>query len=558
MSSIIFEERSYKLGRRGGVLRYTPLSNKWYHVPQRTIPPELKDQLDVLRVGIRHTHPRVRKRVILISDSSDASDSDEPITKRFKRHKGTNREVKKEQVIPPTPLDLPVLPVSPVLSLPTVLPYQPSSPVSPLPVTPVLPYQPSSPVSPSPPVSPLPVSPVLQVQRSFPVAPVQTFSPVVPSPPASVAKSALIDMLEDCKAGKVQVDNMVFPVTSMRKKKHVLDIQVYTRTSKQGNEYYVVTGGYWLMHKDRLPPNVTINKKNGKRTVGRPRYLRGVGYSYVKNADNYQTLARLYACVLRLQSRFEHADISTDPPYLTHPKTSGILQWDVECILPEWMEQATEHPKYRNFQWKPEYNPSISPSGVVTFKKSKIVNGAPALAYDHLSRMDPTRWSALYPGIIQIRDASEGELRWCTHHNQMKRNFSTVYQSFLKDIIRTTKYTAVQIHWSRHARFMHIDRERKTVTMFDPWMQDLSQGYSGAHIYLRIKDALGRQGWTLLFIPRAPDQGGEGSCVAQAMMRTLLISQVGISGATIPIPCEYVVFTGRLISIFRNKGYHYS
>lgn len=66
-----------------------------------------------------------------------------------------------------------------------------------------------------------------------------------------------------------------------------------------------------------------------------------------------------------------------------------------------------------------------------------------------------------------------------------------------------------------------------------------------------IKSINNKHGFSTEFVIRKADQGNEGSCVAAAFMRVLMLAQYGKEGATMPIPCYYAILAQRLISMYR-------
>jgi hypothetical protein len=83
------------------------------------------------------------------------------------------------------------------------------------------------------------------------------------------------------------------------------------------------------------------------------------------------------------------------------------------------------------------------------------------------------------------------------------------------------------------------------------------KGNAGFVIFKR-EMKLAAPGFRVEFVARNADQGFEGSCTAQAMMRCLLVTQYGMDGATTPFEkekhLEYVVVASRLVSMFRSKA----
>lgn len=348
----------------------------------------------------------------------------------------------------------------------------------------------------------------------------------------------------------------------------IIDLNIYeTKGQKSGKYFYYINGQATLDPniKAILPKN--IQKRKGKWIAARPRWMGRSGYYYEKNELNEPNLLLWLRCASIVNLACDlHNMRDEKAPYLLNPKTVGTLGWEVPCVVPEWVDQILMLAKVSANQkkaklrktpkdWKAKFNPKIDAQGRITFNKCAISTKAIVGAIAHLKIANPTKWKVLLPYSFHFQGKDNRDL--FLFHWKFKPKRYSVYYSLEKyeDIVfqqsRSTNIT-FQIGWSRHARFAYVDRQLKKMYIYDPWMKAVGEeGGRGNRMFKRIQNMNRTHNYTTEFVIRRSDQGAEGSCVAAAFMRVLMLAQYGKEGATMPIPCYYAILAQRLISMYR-------
>lgn len=339
--------------------------------------------------------------------------------------------------------------------------------------------------------------------------------------------------------------------TGVRSKPHeVFDLYVFEKRAASSGKLFYGLSGNALLHpiiRDLIPLNTQIDK-NEKITHPKPRWFRKFWF-YQPNPENREKLMQLHSCAAQLAQDWDKASILVDPPYLTNPKRNGILQWDVQCVLPQWMETLSQ--KLRK-SWNPQFNPRIE-DNVILFAKCGVPGLALAKSTAFLQK-NTDKFDALFPGQVYIQE-KKGDVQWLVQKTSGVSQDPTI----IKEIIEQN-YTTIPIGWTHHGRTLFIDYDTKSAFVIDPWMQHLDRPGAKGYKYFRIlKNALAKEGFTLTFVPRQEEQGQEGACNALVYLRALLLSEsgpdgptYGVDGASMPIPCEYAILATRLLSRFRK------
>ena len=314
-----------------------------------------------------------------------------------------------------------------------------------------------------------------------------------------------------------------------------------------------------------LPKN--IHTRNGKWVGAKPKWMGKSGYYYEKNEQNKTNLLLWLRCALIVNLACDlHNMRDEKAPYLLNPKTVGTLGWEVPCDVPEWVDQILMLAKVSVNQkkaklrktpkdWKAKFNPKIDAKQRITFNKCSISAKAIVGAFAHLKIANPNKWRFLLPYCFHLQGKNNKDLFLFNWKFKAKRyEYYSSLEPYEDIVFKQSKSTniAFQIGWSRHARFAYVDRKIKKMYIYDPWMQSLDRrGARGNSGFEQIKSINNKHGFSTEFVIRKADQGNEGSCVAAAFMRVLMLAQYGKEGATMPIPCYYAILAQRLISMYR-------
>lgn len=333
------------------------------------------------------------------------------------------------------------------------------------------------------------------------------------------------------------------------------DVQVIEKRSTTSHKmFYGLSGKMLLLPEVRrlIPANHSVDK-NGRVSNGKPRFMAKM-YIYQHNSRNRASLGKLWAAAKATNAKYGgRRVVREDAPYLTRPRANGILGWDVPCDLPAWMLELGLMQR----QWDPKLNPSVQ-GRVFRFEKCAIPIQAIEGSLEYLSSHVPERFGGVFPKQIAfytkkgknlIVDKTVGANRVMGKVLVENKRNNHLYTFLMND-----RYTSAQVAWTGHARFMYKDAALKKLYVYDPWMQRVGSGGRGTKGFKLIKDYVEEMGFTIDFIPRSAEQGHEGSCQALAMLRVLLVGEYGVAGATMPVPCEYVVLASRLISHYRGGG----
>jgi hypothetical protein len=138
----------------------------------------------------------------------------------------------------------------------------------------------------------------------------------------------------------------------------------------------------------------------------------------------------------------------------------------------------------------------------------------------------------------------------------MKKDFQDAFIAFVNDSDAICGY----IGWTGHGRAIYKDKEKKILWIIDSWKSKLTTTSQAWKIMEKIvKVALFTPtGYSIKLWEREPEQGAEGSCVAFAILRSIMIARLGpekginmrYEGGKNPEFLDYVMLTYRLISIF--------
>ena len=348
----------------------------------------------------------------------------------------------------------------------------------------------------------------------------------------------------------------------------IIDLNIYeTKGQKSGKHFYYINGQATLDPNIRrmLPKN--IHNRKGKWFGAKPKWMGRSGYYYEKNEQNKTNLLLWLRCALIVNLACDlHNMRDEKAPYLLNPKTVGTLGWEVPCDVPEWVDQTLMLAKVSVNQkkaklrktpkdWQAKFNPKIDAQGRITFNKCSISDKAIVGATAHLKIANPTKWKSLLPYCFHLQGKNNKDFFLFNWKFKPKRyEYYSSLEPYEDIVFKQSKSTniAFQIGWSRHARFAYVDRKLKKMYIYDPWMQSLDRrGARGNSGFEQIKSINNKHGFSTEFVIRKADQGAEGSCVAAAFMRVLMLAQYGKEGATMPIPCYYAILAQRLISMYR-------
>lgn len=326
----------------------------------------------------------------------------------------------------------------------------------------------------------------------------------------------------------------------------VINIQLQSSVSKSGAQkpYFALSGSSLLHPRIRsvLPKNTVVQPKRGVSMEQRPTWLRRF-YYYADHDSNQRKLQWFMRAAYAINRM--HADTPVDraPPMLTQPKETGILQWDVPCKMATWMDALV--PALKN----PEFNPSVE-GNRIRFHKSCISCSDKLLPYVKAS--DAVRWYRLH-AISYVHQFQSKSHHWW--ENGVYMGCSLLSPSLIKLFASCTRETehVFPIAWHGHARIGYL--AGKVLYLLDPWMKMDHMKRPAIQRVVDLLTAGGREhGVTVQFLDRPADQArGEGSCVAAAMYRVLLICLHGMDGVHKPVDCAVALLTSRLISKFRNR-----
>ena len=284
----------------------------------------------------------------------------------------------------------------------------------------------------------------------------------------------------------------------------VLDIKV-TKEEK----FFGLYGKDLLFIKNSVP----LNERK------KPIYSYKYGYMYFSTASNQAVMAKWHECSRKINEKYKGYTIKKDEKPLD--KMYGIIGYDIAFTLEPWVSELLPG------SWDDQLNPRLEPNGTITYQKCAIN----IKVYDRAMALVQKKGAFLniYPKIIFFSKNTQ----------KLKE---------LQEMIESPQYIAGEIGWASHARFFYKDDKNKMIYLYDPWKA--SAGRSDD--YIKIARAVKDLGYDIKFIARATkDQGSEGSCLAAAFSRVLMMSHYGIDGATRPLDLNYVIFTSRLISKVR-------
>ena len=252
----------------------------------------------------------------------------------------------------------------------------------------------------------------------------------------------------------------------------------------------------------------------------------------MKNDVNRNALTKFQACVNFINDVYRGRRVGKDVAPLD--KTHGIVGWDVPCEEPEWLTKIT------GSKWDPKMNPRVTPTGQWYFSKCAIAQNVieKVIGYLHKQTKDGRKtWSSLFPYYIDFR--GDGS------------TWSTAQQHLLHRFLMDDSQQVLMVAWGRHARTFFKDPVKNLITVIDPWIKNVDRTATFKKIAATIW-ALSENRFRMNFLNRVADQGAEGSCVALALIRAILMAEYGISGATRAIHCTDAILTSRLISKFRR------
>ena len=344
-------------------------------------------------------------------------------------------------------------------------------------------------------------------------------------------------------------DNRIGGVRLMAKRSllpiGVVDLQVINR-----GKTYVVTGKYLKQRDVRaiLPVNYQVGK-----TVAQ--YVKAQDeYSYEHNDVNREKLVNLFGCVRRINAQFFGQSVVREgAPYITAPKFHGILQWDVPCVIPDWINAVTQE---NTRLWDPKQNPRVAPNGTITFGDCRIDYHVTRRSVHALHKIDP-KWQAIASYDVQLQMNNDGTTTWFNMHTSNKpggyNSFDVNHpQNPMRMFLADHHTTVLAIGWTDHARAIFKDSQLKIIYLLDPWMQDVDKSGSPSNKGFKVLQSFLKPfGYILKFIQRKPDQGNEGSCMALSLLRIILMAEYGVEGAKMPIPRSYAVMVGRFIRMFK-------
>lgn len=351
--------------------------------------------------------------------------------------------------------------------------------------------------------------------------------------PKSITLDEIIDDFEHILRHDIEIMNIsdlddeqkISDAINRKPESRKLKVQVNNMKGKYG-PYYAIEGEHTLQFKKRrsdylLPPNYTDKGK-----LINPKFLSNVGWMYAEN-DNNAIILGIYQHALNVINKkyFYYSIVDSQAPL---DAKYGILGWDFPFEEASWIKDILGEGN-----WDPALNPSFREDGTWLHSKCSIDTKTLEKSLLVIKNAKSNKWKSLYPKIIII----------------MKDSASSQLGAFLK-----TKDTAASIGWNGHLRFLYRDIKKKTITIFDPWMQKIS----GASFNKLKKVAKDEYGYTITFEARKPEQGDEGSCGVDSLARVIMVAEYGLEGArrewSIKEPeyFNYPLLAHRLISIKRN------
>lgn len=319
-----------------------------------------------------------------------------------------------------------------------------------------------------------------------------------------------------------------------------------------GKPYLLLRGTGTLAYKKFIPKNVYFRSNIARYITSKPRYLGGQGYYYADNSQNRQTLGKLEQCVRNINARHAGKRVSRgEAPYLSNPGAKeGIIGWDIQCELPEWVEAVTK----RKTKWNVKLQPQRK-KGTIYFSKNAVSHKAVVKSIHHLQTKDTTHnWYSIYPTAIDVITNKKFDNQFWEFKAGTKAKVCKSYEASALRAFLESNATTMFISWTGHARFVMKDTQKpKTLLLYDSWMSHVDRGgRKGNRGFKKLQNYISRDGWTLKFVNRKiNDQGSEGSCSVQAFMRILMVTLNNGSGALGTVDNYVIVLAFRLISMFR-------
>lgn len=285
-----------------------------------------------------------------------------------------------------------------------------------------------------------------------------------------------------------------------------------------------------------LPPNKTKKGSVAPQLVGER-------YTYEDNDENRQSLGNFQRCVDQINQRLgkDATVVRADAPFLTRPKSNGILGWDVRCDIPDWV--AEQIPILQG-EWNPRLNPKIK-NGKFTFGKCSAGGNVVSKVLRYV-KQNSQIFQSVYPGQIRMHYSGKHGVR------VTKRSVrDTVELTGLDDPEnRLEKFldsdsTVTQLSVGSKHYFVYKDTDTGVIYVYDP------QGrWSGMKTMMsQLREYVSTKGWRISF--RMPVSNQDGSCRIMALVRVLMMAQYGVAGAMMDVPCFYPIVVARLITKLR-------
>lgn len=326
----------------------------------------------------------------------------------------------------------------------------------------------------------------------------------------------------------------------------MIDLQLYARDPNYPSQELVRTSTPYL-----LPTQFTFKRLARYSPFDdEGEEPRSDVYSTPTTRESSRVMTSYAMCAAIVNKRFRDMTIATyanPPPYLTEgPKTTGILQWEVPCQTPAWLEDMTsKYPRDTQYggdmiTWNPEKNPRIKSDGNFVFNTCAVTDGVmdPILRFISRQVVDGEKWwASLFPEVIDIYIERSTD-KWLSDQS------SNLMWGFL-----ISRCTLALITWGYHARFVYKDPLTSALHLYDPYGEVTHLEEEG---YLVMRQVLLRAKIEVYLKTRPADQYGEESCVATALARLLTASRYGPASFVEKLPCLYVLLAFRLVKMFET------
>jgi hypothetical protein len=344
-----------------------------------------------------------------------------------------------------------------------------------------------------------------------------------------------------------------------------IDFQVYR--VKQGRAVLLFLAGTWLNVepiKSELE-KIRIDNASNRQTGGA--FLPLITDNQFHNKDFMvivnptkeiiKIITHIWNCVLLLNRNITNQEFIL--PFVR--QKTGILGVTLTCKLYPMFQDILNR-RLRGFYWNPIHNPRLLNNGKYLFLVEKYT-----FSEDIYSAISLLKRELPLPNFFETYLSIEENN---TQHPNPLQLFidnrayfiDREFYRFLAD----PNYSTATMGWGGHARALYKDSVNKILYIYDPavhakiqrkdWYLPIVKRFVESSILTNTAySALGLPSpgtYTVEILSRESiDQEFtiDASCVILSVIRALLMSQYGLVGSAMPIPCQYAIFIQRLFNI---------